>query len=661
MTRKTTNSTRSARQQAPQPETTGIPSRTTSPIKKDKHYGKASASKRTKVQNNSENPEQMDFEETTETNENLTGLPLEEHIVQETYGVSSKSAVSQGQENSSTSERDASDQQSRDSEMSETIEQRNVDDQMQEDVNQSYTEINKKQTIVLGMLWTAIKGKDIHQKFNSLGKVINEHDPNLMKPVNQYVQRMYKKTKYLAIHVDTPSAAEALCKIEFKHKVDEETEDTIYLQPWSNIRQIPTEKEQDAKNSCTIQVIDIPLDHKIYNAALLRNTFARYGTITDIKMRTRGAFQQAFITYDKDEKLNQFYEEQWSEFLLRESVRVLPLNLTDEQRQLRREFCCKLSGLPPKFKPKDAHQLLKKIKAKTCFVPRNPKTYNPLNFAYVSFRNEEDLTAAINEIFVFEDKELFWSEESTKTCHICGDPSHLAAECTHKGENRKNNKDDKNAKFQHLYKRFRPAQHRRDPNKANNNKRNKNSYAEAAKKAVNGSPTNQQQYRPWNKRNIGQPKMGTLAGGSMHEPNQPPNETNLLAALQEIKVTLKKFAAEHEKLKKDMAAIGKAIQNKPKSRPAPVLNIPSNAKNTEDIAVRFDKNKRNLSEVESSDSELEEQVTTLKKQVESQDTYLQKIMNTVESFAGKLQGALGGASSSNSNNDNMDEDEHITI
>jgi len=155
--------------------------------------------------------------------------------------------------------------------------------------------------------------------------------------------------------------------------------------------------------------------------------------------------------------------------------------------------------------------------------------------------------------------------------------------------------------------------------------------------------------------------MGTLAGGSMHEPNQPPNENNLLAALQEIKVTLKKFAAEHEKLKKNMAAIGEAIQNKPKSRPAPVLNILSNAKNTEDIAVRFDKNKRNLSEVKSSDSELEEQVMTLKKQVESQDTYLQKIMNTVESFAGKLQGALGGASSSNSNNDNMDEDEHITI
>jgi hypothetical protein len=176
-------------------------------------------------------------------------------------------------------------------------------------------------------------------------------------------------------------------------------------------------------------------------------------------MRTKqlSIFQYAYITYTDDSAAQQFTNNFWSAFLVNDLVRVLPLSLTDEQRDHRKEFTIKLSGLPRNTTSRDLISILTETKAKSCFIPRNPNGYWPLNYAYISFNSKDDIASAVTKEWSLKGSLLYWTTEKTPTCHICGNPDHVAKDC----DDPRNRNSKRNTKIQKLYNKFRPAQHRK--------------------------------------------------------------------------------------------------------------------------------------------------------------------------------------------------------
>ena len=74
-------------------------------------------------------------------------------------------------------------------------------------------------------------------------------------------------------------------------------------------------------------------------------TFERYGKISKLIMKTKynSMFQQALITYENISTMEHFKDE-WMTFIEKDGVRILPLTLTEDKRNQRRNHVFKLSG-----------------------------------------------------------------------------------------------------------------------------------------------------------------------------------------------------------------------------------------------------------------------------------------------------------------------------
>jgi hypothetical protein len=210
------------------------------------------------------------------------------------------------------------------------------------------------------------------------------------------------------------------------------------------------------ENAKTIQVIDIPLGVK---TPVIRSTFERYGNITRLTTQTRGMYQHAFITYETQKDVQPFFDSIWSVFILKDCVRVLPKTLSQQARDLRREHCVKISGLPNGTTAHDLQHILRETKAKSCFIPRKRNNYNYCNYAFLTFTDDNMLQNALTHIYAIKTYELFWTLPDAKTCHVCGSPDHLVKDCPRKQQQTERSSRDK--QLEKLYNRYRPAQHRK--------------------------------------------------------------------------------------------------------------------------------------------------------------------------------------------------------
>jgi hypothetical protein len=131
----------------------------------------------------------------------------------------------------------------------------------------------------------------------------------------------------------------------------------------------------------------------------------------------------------------------------------------------------------------------------SCFIPKTSSKYESVNFAYVSFANEEDQNKAHSTYFNLSGNKLTWCQKATKTCHECGSPSHLYNNCD---KRKKWTRRDEN--LRKIYAKYRPANHRQPPR----------SYAEAAGRNIPRGSKQQQSIQN-----------GTHAGGSMHSHQNP--------------------------------------------------------------------------------------------------------------------------------------------
>ncbi|RIA86300.1 hypothetical protein C1645_856458 [Glomus cerebriforme] len=255
-------------------------------------------------------------------------------------------------------------------------------------------------------------------------------------------------------------------------------------------------------NQRTVQVIDIPLGMKAHT---VRASLSRFGEIDTIKLVTRGLFQHAFITYQSVTAAQSFVT-LWGTYILRDAVRVFPKFLTDEQRQLRKKFGCKLTGLPNNIQARDLHDILSATHAKSIFIPRNPVSYKPLNFAYINFDTEDAKTKAMKTNYKVNGRDLFWCTENARTCNRCGSPSHLFNECPAR------KLDSKKQQLNKLYNRYRPAQHRKPKSYADAAKSHKDTKSRDPE-SKGDKPQNQQKPQPRSSLTL---NGGTQQGGSIH-------------------------------------------------------------------------------------------------------------------------------------------------
>ncbi|GES75864.1 hypothetical protein GLOIN_2v1811259 [Rhizophagus clarus] len=118
-----------------------------------------------------------------------------------------------------------------------------------------------------------------------------------------------------------------------------------------------------------------------------------------------------------------------------EYVRVMPISLSEEQREIRKLHSLRLSGLPFGTTAINLKPIIEETNAMTCFIPRNPFNYKPMTYAYLSFKNAEDRDITIKKKFTIRqgktDKGLFILDPATQhnICNNCGNPNHIRAGC----------------------------------------------------------------------------------------------------------------------------------------------------------------------------------------------------------------------------------------
>jgi len=230
---------------------------------------------------------------------------------------------------------------------------------------------------------------------------------------------------------------------------------TYRFVPYEEVKQPRTQEQILQEKQRTIQVIDIPLDIKGYE---VRAAFETFGEITKLDMQTRGIYQHAFIIF-KDLDTVGTFQNLWSGFVLKHSVRILPLNLDQNQRNHRRKFNLKLAGFKSGTTARDLVHIIEDVKAKSFHIPRHKNTYKLLNYAFLAFDSEADQLAAAQKYYEFDGQKLHWGAPNMKTCHYCGNPNHIAVNCDALKE--RNKKRDPN--LQCLYNKYKPAQHRSRP------------------------------------------------------------------------------------------------------------------------------------------------------------------------------------------------------
>jgi len=200
----------------------------------------------------------------------------------------------------------------------------------------------------------------------------------------------------------------------------------------------------------TLVVRDLPLDvNRNLLKVILENTF---GKIETLRTRTAGPWYRADVIFEKSESIENNLD-CWAIQYKKDLCRVAPAYFTKDDIDMRNAFTVKLTNLPFGTTPIDLKEILRQVKAKTCFIPRTRSRYTRKRFAYVSFASEDDIKIVLTNVRVkFNGTELYWEAEDTKTCHKCGSPKHLITNCEEK-ESAENYKEYKN-QFSNIYSRY---------------------------------------------------------------------------------------------------------------------------------------------------------------------------------------------------------------
>ncbi len=493
------------------------------------------------------------------------------------------------------------------------------------DIDMTYEtiEITKKKLYYALALLDAIPGKNALQKKKWCSDKFRPKLAGFVRTEFRTHKILSEKKTFMAIVLDNHEDLISITSnpIEIIAGSDDVPPVTLKFEDQQTIK--PPKPDEEIENDYlkTIQVIDIPMHIK---AHVVRATFERYGAILSISMKTVKYYQHAFIKFANKEIVDAFYTT-WSVFIGQECVRVIPLALQEDQRQKRKDFCVKLSGLPRGTAPRDIIGILDAVNAKACFIPRNPKSYKFMNHAYIYFDSAELLEEMTVSAYSFEGYELIWVAPDVQTCYKCGDPGHIFKEC-----NLEFNRRQVDPNLERLYKKFKPANHRH-----NNNKK---TYADATKKVSHSSPS--QTTTPI--------LTGTSSGGSLHGSSQEKSTATKNSQLDEIK---KQFTAMQTLMMSYNQDLEQLKLQFAKSNPSPTTQSHSTSshspRNTHNKSNQQNKNKHKRVRVisGSEDSEDNGSSSATSDPIKKLDnlTNVSNNLNTMMSSLSKLVGQFVGS------------------
>ena len=122
----------------------------------------------------------------------------------------------------------------------------------------------------------------------------------------------------------------------------------------------------------------------------------KIGKVTDIKLQISGLWYKAYVTYENKSTVEKYFQDKWSVFYLKDLCRVVPVNVTRQEIEEKNRNSLKLTGLPFSTTAYDLNELLTKVDAKTCFIPRTKNQYGRARYAYVTFKTEETCLKMLN-------------------------------------------------------------------------------------------------------------------------------------------------------------------------------------------------------------------------------------------------------------------------
>ncbi|EXX63518.1 uncharacterized protein OCT59_002425 [Rhizophagus irregularis] len=409
--------------------------------------------------------------------------------------------------------------------------------------------------VKIPQIWKAMgKMKDREHARMFINKIITNAKSavDIISYIN--IKKQIDNTTYhmITIKVSNENELKKLCELEFK--LPEPAIEIFKFTPVENKIEKICEENSKTKDR-TIQVVNIPI---YMQNKELRAIFSRYGELEEngIHTKLKGIYTHAYITYKKEKSIEVFYKK-WSIWALKEYLHVLPLNLSDEKRKERQQWCAKINGLPLGTTARDLQQFIEEIGGAICFIPKQPNNYKPLKYAYIYFFTQEDMEIAINNVYEFKRKQLEWSPPEDKSCHLCGYTNHLAKECDNKfTTERKNytNHTVRDNKPKRPWNRFlsRPSQNCSQ----NWDESDMNEWGDEEEFFTD---------RELNNNNI---KNGTAKGGSIHDKraNKNSNQADIVTIktqINEIATLLKDFKEEQNNMKNEFSEIKQKFNTKP--------------------------------------------------------------------------------------------------
>src|SRR5581483_10777456 len=176
-----------------------------------------------------------------------------------------------------------------------------------------------------------------------------------------------------------------------------------------------------------IIVTHIPID--IPDSAI-KTSLGEFGEIIGIKTTIKSQWKIANIIYKTPEEAA-LAGNTWNTYIIRESIRIYHTKSYKEELEKRSKFTAKLTHLKRNTSGLDLINVLKHHKAKTCLIPRNPKTYQRMPYAYVSFSSLEDLEEALTYDIpmTLDNHRIYWVDEDHQSCNRCGHPDHFVKDC----------------------------------------------------------------------------------------------------------------------------------------------------------------------------------------------------------------------------------------
>src|ERR1043165_218856 len=136
--------------------------------------------------------------------------------------------------------------------------------------------------------------------------------------------------------------------------------------------------------------------------------FKKFGLIDSIRLHVphNAIFQIAEIIYENAESIKSFYQGHWSLFVKEECVRIFPASMTNEERAARQQHTAILRNLPSNIHAIDLHSIYSEINAVSIGLPRYTKSYQTKPWAYIAFKSEEAMHAAMEISCSFNGRSL---------------------------------------------------------------------------------------------------------------------------------------------------------------------------------------------------------------------------------------------------------------